>query len=331
MKARSVFDVRTLLGTSSFLDWSRRYIRVLSELDALHDTDEDCVVHAVLRAGEFEDLSGQAEAAYRALDESFEALSAFELQRQHTTDVWVALEHAANDLEVHRQRASDVRQTLTARRADHGGDQEQLRGELERLEVTIHEAARDVERLREKLGANEARRQQMWDEVEDTWEQAFRANLASKEYAYQARRHQARARELANEQMGQSARDRSGGSGLEERGAPLGTRLDELSAQRETLIAEAEQDLGCVLIESFLYWPHAGEVSAVLCVPLVDEPKHFNIQVTALQLYEIDRNKGLEFIEPVPEEAADDDDPRLEAFFLLGRHGAVSKRPPPSP
>ena len=56
-----------------------------------------------------------------------------------------------------------------------------------------------------------------------------------------------------------------------------------------------------------------------LCVPLIDEQSHFNIQIKALKVYQIERDKGLDFIEPVPDEELNDDDPRLNSFFLEGR------------
>ena len=35
------------------------------------------------------------------------------------------------------------------------------------------------------------------------------------------------------------------------------------------------------------------------CVPLIDEDFHFNIQLSALHIYQVERARGLDFIEPV--------------------------------
>jgi hypothetical protein len=60
-------------------------------------------------------------------------------------------------------------------------------------------------------------------------------------------------------------------------------------------------------------------VHAALCIPLIDEQSHFNIQIKALKVYQIERDKGLDFIEPVPDEELNDEDPRLSSFFIEGR------------
>ena len=52
-----------------------------------------------------------------------------------------------------------------------------------------------------------------------------------------------------------------------------------------------------------------------LCVPLIDDHDNLNVEVRALQPYQIERAKGIEFIEPVPREAEAAEDPRLAAFF----------------
>ena len=47
--------------------------------------------------------------------------------------------------------------------------------------------------------------------------------------------------------------------------------------------------------------------------------EHFNIQIHAKKVYLISQEKGLDFIEPLPEEEMGEEDPRLESFFKEGR------------
>jgi hypothetical protein len=79
----------------------------------------------------------------------------------------------------------------------------------------------------------------------------------------------------------------------------------------------------CTLVEEFLYWPRQDDVRSAICVPLIAERQHFNIQISPLSIYQVERARGLEFIEPmVAEMGVPDDDPRLEHFFHEGRpHG----------
>jgi hypothetical protein len=86
---------------------------------------------------------------------------------------------------------------------------------------------------------------------------------------------------------------------------------------RDELLSEGEERFECVAIAEFLYWPHHDDMRAALCVPLVDALAHLNIQVFKLQIYRIERAKGLRFIEPLPIEGSkeDEDAARLESFF----------------
>ena len=79
------------------------------------------------------------------------------------------------------------------------------------------------------------------------------------------------------------------------------------------------KSLTCSIISDFLFWAHETDVHAAVCVPLIDEFEHFNIQIHAKKVYLISQEKGLDFIEPLPEEEMGEEDPRLESFFKEGR------------
>ena len=60
-----------------------------------------------------------------------------------------------------------------------------------------------------------------------------------------------------------------------------------------------------------------GNPNFSICVPLVEERNHLNIQVEPLVLYQVSQEKGLEFIEPIPkEELSLERDSRLDNFFV---------------
>ena len=109
-------------------------------------------------------------------------------------------------------------------------------------------------------------------------------------------------------------------------------RIADLEREYDALLAEGRRSFDSTLINEFLYWPHADDVKAALAVPLIDERNHFNIQVAALQVYRLERSRGLEFFEPVLDDGESQsdtqgqDDPRLETFFLEGRPRTAAAR-----
>jgi hypothetical protein len=104
--------------------------------------------------------------------------------------------------------------------------------------------------------------------------------------------------------------------------AVLDEKVSSSKADMIRHLDHARKTFDCTVVDEFLFWPHVDDVQAALCVPLVDEQSHFNIQIKALKVYQIERDKGLDFIEPVTEEDLGDEDPRLESFFNEGRPAA---------
>ena len=60
-KAKRVTEVRQLLDSKEFLSWFAQYEELQAQLQNLAAKDHDPLVHLLLRAGEFEELSAQAE------------------------------------------------------------------------------------------------------------------------------------------------------------------------------------------------------------------------------------------------------------------------------
>ena len=152
----------------------------------------------------------------------------------------------------------------------------------------------------------------LWEEVEASWSSAFRANLGRSEYAYQSRR----LRGEAEEQFVKSSHERRRVDTLGEEAKHLESKFGEYRDEIMMHMKEARTRFDCTVVEEFLYWPKQGEVRSVLCVPLIDDRDYLNVQVQALSIYQLDRTKGLDFVEPVAgsTETAGED-PRLTAFF----------------
>lgn len=319
MKAKTVQEVRKLLRSDEFIDWRDRYLKRRGDLENAHARFSDQLLHTVWRAGEYEDLSARAHTEFIELDDDFEALSAFEVQRQRTSDLWIELHKAEKVLEDHRQAASELRQKIEVRRKGRrmtaNVDEFQRReSELGDLESVIENAAREAENTKAQFDEAVKDRDRRWVEVEIEWTQAFRANMARAEYIYAARRERAKSELAPKDQAG--AQEKAEPSVDDEE---INAEVDEIEQDLAALILEAEQKFGCILIVEFLYWPQQDDVRAAICVPLIHERDHLNLQITPSQVYEVERAKGIEFIAPVPEEDEDNDDPRLEAFFLKNR------------
>jgi len=313
IKAKRVQDVREVLRLQGFSDWYLRYETLHRDLVELRAQDPDILTHTVLRAGEYEDLAHQAENTYASLDSSFETLSDYEQQRAATSYAWEDLGRAEYQLAEHRQVASELRASLTASRKDEQtpavkAEEARLEAELNVEERLVEEWDKQVQEARVRFEHATEQRDELWRTVEDAWLRAFRANMARIEYAFLGKR--ARAAQEAMSHAGESgAREGNGGS----------TEVEQARMESDlaALLEQAESTYDCVAIAEFLYWPHRDDMRAALCVPLVGDMHHLNMQVIKLQIYRVERAKGLKFIEPLPPVDTDDDDgTRLDGFFL---------------
>ena len=94
-------------------------------------------------------------------------------------------------------------------------------------------------------------------------------------------------------------------------------------AQVRELLLLAQQRFGCSAGEDFLYFRQKDNPKRAYCVSLVDDAKHFNIEVQSLSVYGVDRQRGVAFLEPARSEAPspEEGDRRFEEYFLSGRKG----------
>lgn len=313
IKAKRVQDVRDILKAQGFSEWYLRYETLHSDLLELRIQDPDLLTHTVLRAGEFEDRAHQAENTYASLDGSFETLSDYEQQRAATSYAWEDLGRAEYQLAEHRQAASELRAKLTASRKDEQtpavkAEEARLEAELNVEERLVEEWDKQVQEARSRFDESTAQRDELWRVVEEAWLRAFRANMARIEYAFLGKRARA----------DQEAMSRAEQTNEADSAESIEAEEARMAGELAALLEQAEADFECVAIAEFLYWPHQDDMRAALCVPLVGDMNYLNIQVTKLQIFRVERAKGLKFIEPLPEgaEAEDNDGNRLDAFFI---------------
>jgi len=324
MEGKSLKDVRALIHGNEFHQWCDAYKALRQQIEDAHSQYSDEMLHTVWRAGELEDRSAEAHAAYIELERSFDALSEYEIERQRATDLWMALQGAEKRLEDQRATASEIRAKLEARKKGRrmtSSPQEFQRreSEIRELDTEMEKTAKECASIRERFEAVAAVRDQHWASVEHQWTDSFRSNMARAEFSYLAKRVRSDADNLSA-QLGERA-PHDPTPEEEARDAELDRQITELEEKLAAAAVEAEQKFNCVLVREFLYWPRHNEITTAWCVPLITERDQLNLQVEALRVYEIERARGIEFIEPLPEEREDEEDPRLERFFLEGRAG----------
>lgn len=335
MKAKKISELRELLRSEEFAEWYRGYNELGEKQRNAEQHREDILAQVnmlsfkaeflqnngdetIFRAAECEDSSARSLAEFTAIEnDSFDTLSGFEIQRMATTESLGALHMRENNQEETRRQVSELRAKVEALRKQPttertGGAVDKAVAELRQLEEQMRVLAQAVERAREFFEQQTTRRDQLWVDVEDTWGRSFRANMARTEYAFQSRRVRHEAETLFS--RAESERSRLGA--LTEEVETVEQRIEKLRASFAEHLEAGRRAFACVLVREFLYWPRADDIHGGICVPLIEERNELNIQVLALGMYHMERAKGLDHLEPVPEETDGNDDPRLDAFFL---------------
>ena len=337
MRAKHLREVRALLQTPDFLQWHQEYTRIQglaheAELDYQSGLERQAEAglkaeyysrlgdEALFAAGEAEVASGEASAqAANIENDTFEALSVFELQRGKATEAFESLQRAEKDLEDLRSEGADIRARIEALRES---DEEDAATQLEHLDAAwldldtrLDSLGREVARAREESASQEREREAMWRSVQDGWVTVTRAQLERSVHAFRSRRLKGKAeRWFARAHRARSQWEEVAGNGREE--------VDGLLNELVQHLGEAESRFGCAALDTFLFWPRASDIRTAVCIPLVDiEGDALNMELRVLEPYLVNRERGVDFVEPVGPDQQDDADPRLDRFFLEGRPG----------
>lgn len=318
MKAKSITEIRATLADSDFQAWFTRRDELRKSLETARvefdevDTQYETTRYRyqyiqrkaeklVFDAGECIDQSARAQADFASVEnDSFQLLSDFENQSQLLQDAVIERDQIEKALEGDRLESSGI--------GGSGGQDKDLSSSIGANAKELQGANELVERRQTELNS-------AWVKVEGTWERSFTSNMARSEFSYQARRLHRQA-ELA---FRESKELKSSMQYLGEKRERLGESQASLSKELEEHQRNGAEKFACSIISDFLFWAHETDVHAAVCVPLIDEFEHFNIQIHAKKVYLISQEKGLDFIEPLPEEEMGDEDPRLESFFKEGR------------
>lgn len=257
-------------------------------------------------AGEYEAAAARNLAEAAELDNrSYEAVSQFERHRIKVSELWSKLGSAENALAEARNRLENANKTPAAKR-----EQGDIQTQVKRLE-------KDAKREREAYEKEAARKNRLWEEVELMWNRSLEINLTVAE----KKRKGARVRTAA-EKLFRAAEDNK--IKTESLAAGVKQAQDDKKNLEKAIREQydrARQQFNCLIEEDFLYWPQRENNRMVYCVPLLDDREAYNIEIKSLHLYQTERQKGVEFLEPLSltPKGGDAGDTRLEAFFNAGR------------
>jgi len=335
MRALRARDIGELVRSDDFRSWFETFTELRLEIDGFKDNRKQALAeighlreHArelerlaeegVMLAGELDDTAGHDRAAYAEIEnDAFESLSEFETHRQTSTDLWAQASAAEKELEDRRLALAEMR--LQFERASDTSQRDSMEAQLKGLDQQVLDAGHAAHTARRRLDSSEKERDEHWRTVESSWSRSFRSRIAATEHAYQARRE----RKHAELNFAAAEQEKARILDLEKFVAEADNRLTVARREFQKVTDDGGRAFGCVLIQDFLYWPAADGARDALCVPLIEESEHLNIAVKPLGIYRIDRQKGLDLLEPLISEDEGGDDPRLGSFFS-DRPGAGS-------
>ncbi len=325
MKSVRLGELRELLQSAAFgawwTDWQRAVaavreararhedLRSQSELMALRsELAQRAAIDAFSRAGDAEDEGTRWTAEAQAQENrALELVGEYEEQRFRTSDLWVRLGGADKLLEERHDAA-----------AGKARDRARARGVAE---AALRDAERQHQIIGEEYAAADRKRARLWEEVEAAWAASFERSLVGAEHGHVARRIRRDAERLFKE----AEERRSRAKQLAAEADAAARELRDAEARHAGLLSAARVKLGCVPGTSFLYWRHKDDKRSAFALALADDPEAANLEVKALAIYTVGRQRGVTFLEPARDGlgvSADEGDRRFEEYFLGPRKGA---------
>lgn len=326
MKSVRLGDLRELLHGSAFSTWWTEYRRAVASLRDARLRHEDLVsqsetmlvrselaqraaVEAFSCAGDADDEATRSASESQALENrALELVGQYEEQRIRTSDLWVRLGGAERALEERREGAP------------RGGGRDGAKARAQ-AEAALRAAERQHQELQEQYDGEDKKRSRLWEEVEAAWAASFERSLLVAEHGITARRIRREAERLFEEAEERRARAKQLASEAE----AAGKERAEAERRRAKLLADARAGFGCAAGDRFLYWRNPDDKGAAFAVALAEDKDGANIEVNALDVYSVGRQRGVAFLEPAREGlglTADEGDRRFEEYFLGPRKGA---------
>jgi hypothetical protein len=328
MRAVPLRELRALLTSEPFQSWWVEYgaalggaheanarAELLGEQHRLAELEAEAAQRRAIdtfsAAGGAEEEAARIGAEAQAHEiRALEQVGRFEEQRFRTSDLWYRLGGA--------ERQVELRRDALAAQGGAGPEAEKARAQAE---AALHQAERQLRSLRDAYAEEDRKRSKLWDEVESAWERSFERSLLAAEHGTRARRIIREAERLFKEADEGRARAKQLREQLDEAERASG----EASRRRAGLLDTARERFGCVAGEAFLYWRHPDDPRAAWAVALREDAAGWNLAVKALEVYTVDRTRGVALLEPAREGlplSVERGDRRFEDYFLGPRQGA---------
>ncbi len=321
MKRKSFDEVQKLIREDTFLGWfhdlkqtrlelqqaDRDYLEFLSKENLesfLAELVQKDAIDTLYRAGDYEDEASALIAEAGMLENaSLEAVAGFETLRMETSEKWISLEAIEHFFE---EKKDELNQLLAYEKKGNNvsGDIKKLKAEFKKLEeiVTLK---------REEYRISAAKRDATWKEVENRWNQSFVKDLTIRERFVYSKKERKRS-ELLFQKAEQHKKH-----ALEYK-----VKINQ-SNQKKLLLEEKNNELlrmveshfHAVALKDFLFWQQKENDKYIFVVPLITDFEYFNMEIEELKIYQADRKKGIELIEPYVSTIVQNNDPRLVQFF----------------
>ncbi len=313
MKQKRLNEVRALISSADFQAWwsqlndnreglrglEERYEELLGQCTLTEfraELTQKNAIDTLYRAGEHEDTAANMLFEATELEnKSFKGVAEFEEQRIRASETWYRLGAAEKHLEEAREKKHSA-------------------GEVLALEKGLKQLADDYAR-------EEGRKARSWDEVERLWARSAEVNLRVAEQralGKKVRRNAEKFFGLADERK-QKARELKVDTEFAARA------LETAKARRSGVLEEAREKFGCSAGTDFLYFRHRDDQQMAYCIALLEDRDGYNLEVRPLAVYQVDRTRGVAFLEParVASLSQEEGDLRFEEYFLRGRKGEV--------
>lgn len=339
MDALRLSELRDLLQSPAFAAWWAELVRAGAALRDATARREELVDQAGLmelraelaarnaaaalsRAGAAEDRASAMSAQSQVLEnKALELVAVYEELRFRVSDLWYRLGGAERILEERRENAAAAGAAPAPTRPKGKG---KLRAAQSR--TLLQQAERAHGALKEEYESEARRKDRLWAEVEATWGRSFEISLLVAEGRVEAARVRGAAERLFRE--AEQRRDRA--RRMREDAARAAAECEEAERRRAEMLASARERFGCVAGREFLYWRQRDDARSGYSVPLSDDAEGHNIELRALGVYAVDRQRGVAFLEPAREglvATVEDGDRRFEEYFLGARKGRAAGSP----
>lgn len=319
MKPRRLLELRTLLSHPDFQEWwsalsqrrgelvtaRARYEELLSQTTLMEfraELTQKNAIDTLYRAGELEDVAASMVAEAQGLENrSMSVLAEFEEHRFITSEFWYRLGAAEKTLEEKRE-------------AHLGAPSKKTEQELKAAEKTHREATFGHEREEEK-------KRRLWDEVEGIWARSAEVSLLVSEHRLRGRKVRREAEGMFG--LAEERKVRAKELRAEADGAARAVEAQE--REIKALLDSAREQFSCAPGTEFLFFRRKDNQKLSWALSLIEDRENFNVEVKALAVYSVDKQRGVSFLEPARSDSPsmEEGDRRFEQYFLSGRKGEV--------